>query len=474
MDDDSHLADSSRSASGLKPPAKGAKAPKGKSKREEKREEKAAAKLRSRASAPVSPPDASSTPQRTSRFLRRGSSSPTAAPDAPVEEKKSRLSRRAARNAAAAAPPSDDTPSSVDDADAAATEGASKPPSRKARREERRAERHLRRARAKNGDDIDDDVPDPVGADGKSGPAVQEDLDILRTARISKQCVELEVTHPYPEVKFTPYGENWATDSFALIHNAIKAELRDMYRMAVVMQRRKMLLTLRHIDIFYEWWLDFKSFVWTALDIEEEVLFRWIGSKDHLRGAFKKSERMRINGAMRKTMDSVDQYREKFLPYLPVGERLEGLLQLLDGFNEVLEHYDLIAQQLPGYIETLFKQKEKDANMKSIVTTFRETDGYDCNLVLLIRWMPDGMMKRWAFQNLRSKDVLAFRSWRRLINREHCAVAARYEEIVMEEEEASLGAPVIGAAMAINEEMREHIDNNRASVRGLPKSAFAS
>ena len=52
------------------------------------------------------------------------------------------------------------------------------------------------------------------------------------------------------------------------------------------------------------------------------------------------------------------------------------------------------------------------------------------------------------------------------------ALAAKFEEIVMEEEDTAMGAPVIGAAMAINEEMREHIDNNRVSVRSLPKSAF--
>lgn len=480
----------SEPSSGLKPPSKGGRAAKAKSKREEKREEKAAAKLKNRASAPVA--DGSASTPRPGRFLRRGSSSPHASPTPPApgeEEKKGLLSRRSGRVAAAATAvaagvtgklSADDAPSSVDDIDPDSKTDSANPPvskrsSRKEKREERREERRSKRAAraAQKGEGSDADSVPPAGADDKSpAPLVQEDLDILRTARISKQGVALEVTHPYPVVKLTPFGDNWAIDSFALIHNAIKAELRDMYNMAVVMQRRKMLLTLRHIEVFYEWWSDFKEFVSTALDVEEEVLFRWIASKEYLRGAFKKSERMKVNGKMRKTMDSVSEYKEKFLPYLPVGERLEGLLSLLDGFNDVLEHYDLIAEQLPDFIETVFKQKEKDSNTKDIITAFRGSDGYDRNLVLLVRWMPDRVMKRWVFSNLKTKDVLSFRSWRLMINREHCRLAARYEDFVMEEEEASLGAPVIGAAMAINEDMREHIDNNRASVRSLPKSAF--
>lgn len=261
-------------------------------------------------------------------------------------------------------------------------------------------------------------------------------------------------------------------DSFALIHNAVKAELRDMFRMANVMQRRKMLLTLKHVDVFYDWWADFKEFATTALDIEEEVLFPWVASKDHLRGAFKKTERMKVNGATRKTIDNITEYKEKFLPYLPVGERLEGLLELLDGFKELLRHYDAVAASLPQYIEMLFKAKEKDANAKEIVAAFRATDGYNRNLVLLARWMPDRSMRRWTMANMKTKDLLSYRNWRLVIQREHCALAAKFEEIVMEEEEDSVGAPVIGAAMAINEEMREHIDNNRVSVRSLPKSAF--
>lgn len=291
--------------------------------------------------------------------------------------------------------------------------------------------------------------------------------DVLRTARISKRAMESEITFVFPEVKYTPFGHSWAMDSFALLHNAIRAELKDLFHIGTVMQRRQTLLTLSHIGVFYEWWADFQEFVLAALDIEEEVYFPWVASKDYLRGCFKRSERMRINGATRNAIANISEYRDKFVPSLPVGERLHGLLEYMMEFTVLVKHHEEVASSLPGYLETLFKQKEKDANTKEIVSAFRMSDGYDRNLVLLSRWMPDRAMKRWAFSHIRSRDLLHFRAWRGLISREHCSVAARFEDMIMEEEE-DLGAPVIGAAMAINEEMRAQVMNNRSSVKNMP------
>lgn len=361
-------------------------------------------------------------------------------------------------------------------------EGMTKKELRKSRKAKEKAEKKAARASSKFGKRASSRLGESVSdlSEGKDEdldvpevePEPMPEMDILRTARIPKQAVAMELVYKYPDIKMTPFGNSWAMDSFALIHNAIKAELSDLYNIANVMQRRKLLLTLKDIDVFYEWWVDFREFTLQALTIEEEVLFPWIGSKDYLRGAFKRSERMRVNGATRNTIANITEYREKFLPYLPVGERLNGFLVQLKEFDTLLMHYDAVAASLPGYIETLFKQKEKDANTKEVVAAFRGSDGYNRNLVLLARWMPDRTMKRWALSNLRSKDLLHFKGWRRMMQEEHCGIARSFEEIVMGDADDEMGEPVIGAAMAINEEMREHIDNNRVSVRSLPSSAF--
>lgn len=444
-----------------------------------KKEEKASNKLRHWQSA--SP--ASDRKEKGGRFLRRqspASDAPAAADDlkrSTTQGSKGFLGR-ASRSSSGSKEESkvDDTSEVASDGtDSSAKQDAPDRPSRRWSRKERRGKRNSVPGGARTASELssksEHDGSSPL-ADPKKA-AAQEDLDILRTARISKRGMELEVTYKYPEVKLTPHGENWASDWFSLIHNAIRAELRDMFLMGTVMQKRKTMLTLKHIDVFYDWWDDFKEFVTTALTIEEEVVFKkGIASKDYLRGAFRNGERMRVNGSARKVIENVNEYRERFLPHLPVGERLDGLLEMLGGFAEMLKHYEAVAEQLPNFIEVQFKQKERDANLKQMVRAFRSMDGYNRNLVLLVRWMPERIMKAWAFNHMSTKDLIAFRNWRKMIVREHCALASKYEDIVMDEEEHSLGAPVIGAAMAINEEMREHIDNNRASVRSLPQSAF--
>lgn len=336
----------------------------------------------------------------------------------------------------------------------------------KSRRKGKRQHSSLfgKRSSTSSSANVSSDTSDSVN---EAPPPEPEPLDILRTARISKKMFEGEITHKYAQVQMTAYGQDWATDSFALLHNAMKAEIRELHNMAYVMQRRKMLLTMTHVEVFYEWWSDFHEFLDVALTIEEEVYYTWVSSKDYLRGAFKRSERMRVYGATRKCIQGISEYKEKFLPYLPVGERLEGLLVLMKGFDQLLQHHDEVARALPNYLQTLFNKKEKEANLKEIIAAFRNSDGYNRNLVLLVKWMPDRMMKRWALSHLRTKGLMSFKGWRNVITKEHCNLAKHFEEMITSEEE-NVGEPVIGAAMAINEEMREHIDKNRTSVRALP------
>ena len=73
---------------------------------------------------------------------------------------------------------------------------------------------------------------------------------------------------------------------------------------------------------------------------------------------------------------------------------------------------------------------------------------------------------------LTGMSFMLFRNWRHVIQREHTELSSKFEEIVMEEEDQALCAPVIGAAMAIKEEMREHINNNCVLVRSLTKYAW--
>ena len=282
----------------------------------------------------------------------------------------------------------------------------------------------------------------------------------------------LDLAHKFPEVNLTPWGKRWSVDAFALMHNAFKAELRDLYMMANVMQRRKWLLTQDHMTTFYEWWQDFQESVTAVLDVEEDVFYPWLSSKEYRRGVLKESSRMKAYGALRNAIKNITEYREQFLPYLPVGERLDGLLEEIKGCNHMPGYYGTVAAALPDFIEICYERKEKDAAMKQIVAALRGLDGYNRNLVLLTGWMGDGAQKRWTMKNLHPGDTLAFGSWKRPIVREHCSLPSRFDDYITQEED-NVDQPVIGAAMAVNEEMRDKLDKSRTSMRNLPTSALS-
>ncbi len=246
----------------------------------------------------------------------------------------------------------------------------------------------------------------------------------------------------------TPWNQKWSVDVFALIHNAIKAELHDLYHIANTLQRRKWLVTREHVDMFYHWWRDFEEFVVVALNIDEDVFFPWVSKKEPLRGDFKGSTRMKAYGAFRKAITSISEYQERFVPELPAGERLNGLFELISATAHIPEYYDRVARSLPQFIENGFTKREATHITKDIVAAFRRENCYDRNLAMLTRWMNDGNQRMWTVAHMGKRDMLKVGSWRRMMAREHFAFPAEFDNIITMETEES-GAPVIGASIHV-------------------------
>lgn len=280
----------------------------------------------------------------------------------------------------------------------------------------------------------------------------------LRTAKINKKkAVNLELAFKFPEVKMTPWGQKWSLDVFALIQNAVKAELHDLYNIINTMQRRKWLITREHISMFYQWWRDFDEFVTVALNIDEDVFFPWLGSKEPLRGDFKGSTRMKAYGALRKAMSSITEYQERFVPELPAGERLNGLFELVGTTSHIPEYYDRIAKSVPSFIENSFTKREGAHITKDIVAAFRRENGYDRNMAMLTRWMSDSKQKTWTLGHMGKRDMLKIGSWRRMMAREHFEFPHQLDDwITKENEEGS--ASNIGDAI--------HVGNREVLVKG--------
>lgn len=286
----------------------------------------------------------------------------------------------------------------------------------------------------------------PVPAEPEAPPTPppeKKDL-VMRVAKM-KAKKEQEVVFKFPQVRMNPWGSKWAIDVFSLMHNAIKAELQDLYKMADVLQRRKMVLTLNHVSYFYQWWSDFEEFVTAALNIEEDIFYPWLASREPLRGDFKSSSRMKAYGKLRNTIISITAYRERFVPQLPVGERLGGLMELIAGCNHIPEYYDKVACSLPGFIELCFNKRDCSYVTRQMISTFRGQNGYDRNLAMLTRWMSDSNQRMWTLGHMSKRDMLKVGGWRRLMHREHFSLPGKLEELIAKEESAAESASGMGA-----------------------------
>eukprot|EP00188_Purpureofilum_apyrenoidigerum_P002683 Plantae.Rhodophyta-Purpureofilum_apyrenoidigerum.ctg275.p2 GENE.Plantae.Rhodophyta-Purpureofilum_apyrenoidigerum.ctg275~~Plantae.Rhodophyta-Purpureofilum_apyrenoidigerum.ctg275.p2 ORF type:complete len:344 (-),score=95.17 Plantae.Rhodophyta-Purpureofilum_apyrenoidigerum.ctg275:1493-2524(-) len=72
---------------------------------------------------------------------------------------------------------------------------------------------------------------------------------------------------------FAEYGKSWALDSFAVTHNAVRAELGDLYGLVVSMVKRKDAVAHEDIENFFVWWQPFSNFIVQALNLELSLIF---------------------------------------------------------------------------------------------------------------------------------------------------------------------------------------------------------
>lgn len=70
---------------------------------------------------------------------------------------------------------------------------------------------------------------------------------------------------------FAEVGRDWAMDTFAISHNAVRRELNDLYGLVVSMVKRKDAVNAEDINNFFVWWPPFAEFILDALLIDHQV-----------------------------------------------------------------------------------------------------------------------------------------------------------------------------------------------------------
>jgi hypothetical protein len=272
----------------------------------------------------------------------------------------------------------------------------------------------------------------------------------------------------FPTITLAPWGGNWSKDIVSLMHNAIMREISDLFDLASTMQRRKFSLTQHHVKLFYNWFDEFHAFAETCLSVESTFLVPWItkNEKFKLGGVVRESQRMVHCGSFRHSLSRIADYRYKFNPSLPVGERLDGLLVLISKLSAVPEYYASAHTIVPYFIELHHRWMPwtKIAVHRKIVLQIRHSEDFSRNLVLLTRWMGENDSKHWCKGMLRRPaDMVLYGRWRQDTLHGHCALAKSFDSVIQANDDGARNKRGgIGSSMAIYN--RQYLDGSRISL----------
>lgn len=282
----------------------------------------------------------------------------------------------------------------------------------------------------------------------------------------------------FPEIQLAPWGGRWSKDILVLLHNAVLAETRDVFRICSILERNQFVLNREHVHQFYDWFDDFHQFVRTSIAIEEEYIFPWITRNEEQEvkaGPMRAGARMLYFGTVRRSLQLIADYRSQFHPHLPVGERVSGLLEIVQKLSVIPAFYAEAHNLLPDIVESrhIWTPWKRSSVLRGIVLGMRKCDKYETNLVLLTRWMSESDAKTWIKSMLRNPaDIMQFGKWRQAVVQNHCSFPKNIETVIdaqnaVAPEPSSAQVLPIGVAMEICG--RDTLEASRISM--LPKSS---
>lgn len=325
------------------------------------------------------------------------------------------------------------------------------------------------------------DEGDPIPEYEASAVEPQSEMlnDLLGSSHIrlsnnsNRNAVTRNISRQFPNIQLAPWGGRWSKDVLVLLHNAVLVEIRDLFAICSVLERKQFVLSRQDIRQFYSWYGEFYAFVKACMSVEEEYVFQWItrGEEHGLKaGPMRTGARMFFFGTMRRTLDLIDEYRHQFHPHLPVGERVSGLLLLVDKLSDVPTFYSEAHEVLPDIVEKLhiWTPWKRSSVLRGIVLAMRKQENYQTNLVLLTRWMSESDAKTWIKSMLRNpKDLIQFSKWRQSVLQNHCSFSKAFEPSIdanNSDVAQKPGLNTLGVGMAMEICDRSALESTRVSM----------
>uniref|UniRef100_A0A7S1T8U0 Uncharacterized protein n=1 Tax=Compsopogon caeruleus TaxID=31354 RepID=A0A7S1T8U0_9RHOD len=224
-----------------------------------------------------------------------------------------------------------------------------------------------------------------------------------------------------PNLNYSNYGKNlWSLDLFYFLHNGIRCELRDLYRILYSMYKRGSKLRAKDIRNFFLWWSQFLEFATLSLDIERKVVFRWLETFTLLEGALKAQPRNELLDNTIAILRSVDQLKLSASVRKP--DTIATMFAVVDdACHELLQYCNNVEDEIQTYgLEEFMIDPGKDYAEMRMRDAMIKAPNPQLTFPMALRWMESSKQyEEWTSKFINGPSKFFLTLWSRSFERTH-------------------------------------------------------
>ncbi len=235
-----------------------------------------------------------------------------------------------------------------------------------------------------------------------------------------------------PTLFLVEYGRSWELDVFVFPHNAIRAELIDLYDILEGIAHLGLNLQLLHIHRLSMWWQTFERFLNHYFLFEDKVLLPWV-YVDGDRVPAVHNFRIAMAGRRNRVNELALEVSNVFSLFncRPGGEILPMLFRSIREFlPRLLNYLSKEEKYLPRVLAGLHEEDEKPVMERNMMMFYQNADDPGLFMYLLTRWIPRKDEKRRIKRRyLKRRTRFWYHRRSKRVFCEHIAVAAEFRTL---------------------------------------------
>lgn len=267
----------------------------------------------------------------------------------------------------------------------------------------------------------------------------------------------------YPRFCLAEFGgrDNWFGDVFVLPHNAIRWEIMDLYTIVASLQKRWAGLVMLDVWELSQYWMVFEVFVGQYFEIEDQIIFPFLGNAAGASADFKKYQKVvkynreRLERMLMGIGNTLELFnKEKAATVMPkVYEMLSEFLPKLLDYMEQQE--EVLPKVFKEYCEPEDRLLVNRASANFLVRAANGRDG----IAILTRWIEDPMiLQMWKNENLSTRAQSSHKRWISSLESNHVDIARRFQRRMRSMPKVETTREGMG--------MGDRVEEKKGSVRG--------